>query len=317
MWGWGALAFSQAAVSRKPLQEFYISKNKKQATFLSSAPTAHVVPRRNNITIALSGDLTDVAVEPERDSFGEPIYKHQKLQMKGWSASPLFVFSAKRFGVGLKVETGYRNISYTHSYSNQVSEPDENHDSKTSYTGAGGYVYFIPAMNFLPSYVTTTVIAGLTDLAVATTAAGTDIGAVNSEDDTVTYKYSVVKREIGVNVGIYLAKRLTVFPWAHYSQAFLGHLKDEDGDRVDTSADSNYVWRNADGFSGSSIAMDQELIWKANQLTRYGLDFAMRFGKFNVYFGGALGAIAAYNKGIERIKDNTYTFGVSYDTKSR
>ncbi len=299
-----ATVFSQ----RQSMQSTLSSYRQDVSSLFASVPQSHIVPERDVIGISVSVERPDATVVPYNKTVDKSSRSTTpRLDYAGLRATPLISFSNKRFGVGFVGEAGQLQAHYIDDTSSGYAEEFGN----AKFSGIGLYGYFIPEARFLPNFVTPLFLVGGKSLNVVHESIGTVLSAYNSKT-TTKYTYTVSKYEVGLDLGIELAKRCTIVPWTSYSMVGVGPEKGGTSSSgvVPTTTSVLPVQANM------SLRSDQALFWTLAPKLSYGIDFSVSFGKFRIKFGGMLGVLGSLMKTNDHVYDNTLTAGLSYDFKS-
>jgi len=292
-----ASAFCQtiADPTREEFQSDLLERRNQAIDILGSAPISHIIPRKHAIYVAAGFETFDLTIGPSSvKQDGQKAASDHYLSMDGWTANPFVAFAANRFGIGFAAESGVRNVEYLRRDSGHVK-----HQAAMEYSGVGVYGYFIPDLRLLPNYITPTLMVGGKNLAAVHEDYGT-VFAQGTEATSQKRRYGVQKYEYGINLGISLVKKFTVFPWIHYERTLLGEVRDADGETL-VGADDD-----------ETLALDRQLMWKNRRELRYSIDFAVRIQRVDIHLGGLLGLIGGLTAGADRIEDNGLSISGSY-----
>jgi len=293
---------------RFEMMDHYQDQRRKSQTLFYSAPHFHLIPQRNTVTLTgafeqtsllLGSEYADLGKKDDASSYGS------FWELEGYEAAPLVAFAADKFGIGFGADVGEKSLKYrdnfgTSGYTTQSSQ--------ISYSGLGTYIYYIPSLKFLPRFVEPTLIGGYKTLNVIhyydnTNTFYTDFPNSANNSEEIKYRYDVKKIDLGLNMGITLAKHFIVFPWINYQRRVLGPVKDG------SNVTDDYV----DGY----LELDRRFLWQAEPTTVWGLDFAVSMGRLNIHLGGLFGIIANLNGGSDRIQDESVSVSATYNIKSR
>lgn len=308
------ICFTKSLVADEPgqhlpewqsMKQHYKDQRSKSHALFYSAPSFHLIPQRNIVTITADFEHRDLLLQPGDKNYtpqaaGTPPNKY--LTLKGYQASPLVGLAADRFGIGLTSHIGKLESEYSFSYVPGFSTSQK---SQVTSSGVGAYLYFMPKLGFVPKFVNATFIVGYNKINVLHRFTGTQF----SESDVEvfdSYRYEVKKLDYGFNLSILLARYFTLQPWVNYTQRILGTPRDGSGNSIE--------W-NPQYYSG--LIADQEFIWDTDPRYVWGLDFALRMGRFDVHLGGLFGLIGNSAQGSDRIEDRSAKISLTYSFKSR
>lgn len=287
------------ASSRRSMRETLRAYQSEVSSLFGAVPQSHIMPERDVVGVSVSVERPDTTIVPEDKTVDKSTRsKSPRQDFMGWRATPLISFSNKKFGVGFAGEVGNFQSHYLDNTSSLYGEEF----GSAKFSGIGIYGYFIPEIRMLPNFVTPLVVLGGKTLNVVHESTGTVTSAYATKK-SMKYSYAVKKYEAGLDFGILLAKRFTILPWSSYSM--VGVESGNERYLLDASTETN-----------TALVSDKMLFWTLSPTLRYGIDFSVQMGNFNIKFGGLLGVLGTLMKTNDRVYENTLTAGVSYDFKS-
>lgn len=302
------LFFQSAVAVEKPVygedrSEFVdrlLNHNKNYNPIFATAPITHIVPRFNIITLGLSFNLTNVAVNPTPNPgiINQDLSKNF-LKIKGTTFAPLLGVSLKNFGLGITIERGEKTIDYQNSFIAQ--------QSKISYSGPGLYIYWssIPSISRL---IKPTLIFGATSINtkhLVSSYYDPSLGLGVSTE----YKYNVIRWTAGTNVIFQIYKNFSLIPWADYQYT--------DTKSIDSEIESG---RNSVGSPASFLYDDLRVVWHGSgKRAQYGIDIAVNLFGLDFRLGNLFGLLAnSINITSDQdIEDSSIYFSFSLDKKGR
>ncbi|MBP9708009.1 MAG: hypothetical protein KBD78_10210 [Oligoflexales bacterium] len=287
------------------MKQHYKDQRSKSHALFYSAPSFHIIPQRNIVTITADFENRDLLLQPGEKSYAPQAVgaaPDKYLSLKGYQASPLIGLAADRFGIGLTSHIGKFESEYSYSHGPGFATSQK---SKVTSSGVGAYLYFMPKLGFVPKFVNATFIVGYNKINVIHRFTGTSFSESEVEEFD-SYRYEVKKLDYGFNLSILLARYFTLQPWVNYTQRILGTPLDGSG---------NSIEYNPQYYSG--LIADQEFIWDTDPRYVWGLDFALRLGRFDVHLGGLFGLIGNSAQGSDRIEDRSAKISLTYSFKSR
>jgi hypothetical protein len=295
------------AAERQSMQNELKGYRQEVTSLFSSVPQSHIMPERDVVGISVSVERPDVTMVPSNKTVDKNSRKTKpRLDYAGWRATPLISFSNKRFGVGFAGEAGQLQAHYIDDTTSLYREEF----GSAKFSGIGLYGYFIPELRILPNTVTPLLLIGGKTLNVVHESTGT-IQSAYSVKNTTKHSYTVKKYEVGIDLGIELAKRFTVLPWTSYSIVAVGGESGSSSQTQASAASYGVVTP-----INTALVSDKVLFWNLSPTLNYGIDFSVGLGNLKLKFGGLLGVLGSLMKSNDQIYENTLTAGLSYDFKS-
>ena len=296
-----AFAQSSSSYNLKDVESYYLDKKRSSPSFMRSIPITHISPARNKVTVAVEGGITDTTVKGVDNNFSNS-FEPEKLELGGYSFAPYFSLSLKNLGLGIAGETSVKTLKYTPDRYGSNSVYLE--ESKLDYSGIGIYLFLNPAPK--SRRMRWNLVLGSRMVNVKHQARSYYEGSSNSgAKDWSELKYTVQSTTAGTNVRIPLGRKLALVPWADY--------KIVNTSQLDSTLTDSIYQPNANRF-----AADREIFWKAENAMQYGIDVAIKFGRFDFHIGDILGPILSNEADDPRFDDSgDFSVSFSYDFKDR
>ena len=203
------------------------------------------------------------------------------------------------------VGRGERKVDYDNIYNFNGTYQRTDQESELAYTEVGLFLYFVPYPNLLSKKLRATIILGGRSINAKHTYAeqyfsnGTTTPSITPN----VKRYSVNTIELGLNFRFQFFKSFAMIPWANYE--FI------DTRSIEADAENEKI--NAD--VQSQLEKDILLFWHYEPKVRYGVDFAVRFSRFEIGIGGVLESIVTAGNAKESIEDNAISINLSLDQK--
>jgi len=297
--------------SREEFQDAYTKQQTNSPSLFDTLPIQQIVPLEDTITFAAAANYKDVTIAPKgQDISSNRANLSERLDLKGWSASPYIALTAKQFGFGFTGELGRMTAHYQQGVALASGNPSgysagyNNQQAVMNYSGVGAYFYLSPRWKALPKRVSINFIAGGKSLNVQHESSGT-VYSSSTQAPMTKYQYAVQNVDVGTNLGLNFVKRFTVLPWVDYSTNFVSHP---------STVDQSSLRYQSNAYD-LALKDDIDLFWHSAPKLRYGIDLVVNMFGINVHFGGLLGIIGNLSKGAGRIQDNSRYISFSFDIK--
>ncbi len=298
----------------KEVESYYLDQQKSKNQLFQSVPVTHITPAFRNITYAFSLENLDDTTYGKTES--DDVNEKESLHMGGYIFSPYFALSLKSIGIGIAGEFGSQRVTYEKKESYTASsESLDKSESKVDYTGIGFYLYTNPRPKWKRFRMTLLAGHKLLNVKHQSRAFYETNGVVVSEEGGSDgepwqeFKYTVSRANVGINANILLAKRLSVIPWADYHIVNTNQIEDKLDD------DQEFLFSRVK----QRMTSDVQLVWHKQSEFEYGVDFATKFKKLEIHFGGFIGLLLNFtkiNNENDRVNNPTsFKISVSYATK--
>ncbi len=295
----------QALESNEALRQQYLDQRQGEQEIYGSTPITHISPAFNTITYSLGFDWLDYTVLPDSEdpNYADSPYSDTSLRLEGYQVLPHLSVSLRSIGLGFTAGRGEKKISYQSSFNSPQTSYESQQSSQVSYTEVGLFSYFMPFPKIARQVRTTMILGGRSinakhKLGLNSYTSG---GIKYPAGEDRVYRYNVSILEAGFNIRIQLLRRFSLIPWADYRW-------------TDTNTAESIAASDGDNYQ-EQLKSDLEVFWQDHAALRYGIDFAIRFDRFQFNIGGLLGSLVSSNNDKESFTDDSIVINLSFDQK--
>jgi hypothetical protein len=280
-----------AQSTREAATREYVDFYSASRPIYQAAPVSHVVPEFNTVTYSVDARKLETTVIPDSQTTGGS----STIAVTGYRVSPYLALSLKRFGLGFNLDAGQTEIEQTQKFS--TGSIDQK--SQAVYRGLGIYTFF----KLIDTKIyDLTVIGGGRSVNVRHVISpyknSLQSGGPQTSDEA--YHYTVNVYEAGVSNDFHLLKSVIVNPWVNYQ-------------KVDAS--NALAQTPVTDFNRDVMDQDVRIMWKSRRVIDYGIDLAVRLGRFELKLGGLMGLVFTSNGTSDTVTDKGSSIAISFDHK--
>lgn len=302
------------------VEKTYYNHRRGENLGFKTVPVDHMIPTSKTVVLALDAETENTRVISENMVNFPTISTEDSIEVSGYRLAPFAGLSLQNVAFGLAVEKGLQNyVVKSGYYSNEARSifNGSEQNSSIDYWGMGFNVYLNPFPKFKRVFWTFFLGSRLINATHSTKFAYYADGSISYQipnpafvdGEFETKKYSITKTTIGSTFNIKLGKRARLIPWMDYSIVDLEDFKFVVGESTSDQKVSNWLRFNNDA----------EMFWNSANPLSYGVDFSLKFKRFDIHLGDLLNLVSQSvlldNKQIER--EEGYSISFSYDFKAR